>query len=412
MPRRVQVSFGWRLGIVLVRSFGTGDDRAVAPPGRFAVETGPIDEERRGVQEGHRILLMKGRESKTKKEIGSDNEVPKLKGEGTMRKYALTIMVAAVLMIAGSAGAATTHNPADAAAFELLTIVDGDTVNDEWDIDSTPSITWGWKGTIPTVKITYSTGGAEGQFNTIVENDGIVSNGAVAGGDTSEASRTWNIPDEASDDVVIKIADIREDEKDDVVAQSGSFNITADLNITYPNGGGGQTFTVFDPCTIIWTCTGAVDEVKLEYTKNGEDWELIGVVDNGADGGSYGWPDGIPPDAISHTVRVRVSDADAGHAPAPDDSDADFRIKGYIEITEPNDTEVSWKIAENSDIIYGDYDIIWEWKGTIPTVKITYSIEVGGVRGSYDDDRVFVPGDWKPIQENYGTANDLSLIHV
>ncbi|MCK4946059.1 MAG: hypothetical protein KAS59_07340, partial [Alphaproteobacteria bacterium] len=174
---------------------------------------------------------------------------------------------------------------------------------------------------------------------------------------------------------------------DTISAKSEDFDISANFEIISPNGGG--TYTVGDDVPISWTCNGTVSEVDLYYSTGGV-WNPIetdvansDTLNIGASvDGSYNWSAN---DAISKTVRVRVADSVSDHPYADDDSDADFRIKGNIWMKAPvlND---SWDIGQ-------DYDVKWGWIGTIPEVKITYSIN--GLAGPFN-----------PVLETYGTADD------
>jgi len=78
------------------------------------------------------------------------------------------------------------------------------------------------------------------------------------------------------------------------------------------------------------------------------------------EGKSYSW---TIPDAISDTVRVKISDAT--DATVFDTSDADFSIIGGFNITQPNGGEV-WTVGESRDIT-------WDTFGTVSDVKLEYS---------------------------------------
>ena len=50
-----------------------------------------------------------------------------------------------------------------------------------------------------------------------------------------------------------------------------------------------------------------------------------------------------------------------------DDSDADFRIAAYLEVTSPNGGE-AWQVGSTQDIT-------WNWQGTLAQVKIEYTAD-------------------------------------
>src|SRR5439155_1297056 len=76
--------------------------------------------------------------------------------------------------------------------------------------------------------------------------------------------------------------------------------------------------------------------------------------------GTYNW---IIPDAISATVKVRVSDP--ADAEANDVSDANFKIHGGLIVVAPNGGE-TWTVGSTQAIA-------WTSSGTIPSVKLEYS---------------------------------------
>jgi hypothetical protein len=264
-------------------------------------------------------------------------------------------------------------------------------VFDEYlDIGQSYPITWGWKGTIPEVKITYSIDGLTGPFNPILENydiadDGIVANGAGPGGDLAEHSYTWTVPDEATASAIIRVADTRDgvgELGEDVIGESGEFHISCYLIVNAPVST--DRLSVDSPFDVKWEWGGTMPEVKITYSEDGlggsfvpilETWDIAndGIVENAAGIGgpgsehSFTW---TTPDAISTNCVVIV--ADPRDETINDDSEP-FKIQGAFTLIAP-------AVAQNAG---GEYECRWitneirkvEWTtfGTIDTVDIVYS---------------------------------------
>src|SRR5207247_1009029 len=136
-----------------------------------------------------------------------------------------------------------------------------------------------------------------------------------------------------------------------------AFKIEGALALTSPNGG--EQWTVGSVHPVTWTSTGSVANVKLEYSKDDFVTSTV-IVASTPNTGSYTW---TVPDAISATVKVRVTDvADPN---ASDSSDANFKIQGAFAVTTPNGGD-GWKINTTQTIA-------WTTSGTIPNVKLEYS---------------------------------------
>ncbi len=107
---------------------------------------------------------------------------------------------------------------------------------------------------------------------------------------------------------------------------------TGTLTLTAPNGG--ENWLLGSTHGILWTSTGTVGNVKIEYsTDNGASWRTI--VSSRANTGGYSWTSGSPTDptlnTLSTTCLVRISGV-AGEA-VPDTSDGNFAISASAAIT-------------------------------------------------------------------------------
>src|SRR5206468_11576011 len=135
-------------------------------------------------------------------------------------------------------------------------------------------------------------------------------------------------------------------------------NIQVALALPAPTGG--QTLTTRRTSTITWTKTGAIANVKLEYsTDGGATYPNVIAASTPAAAGSYAW---VIPDTASPTVRVRISDASDATVSAT--SNANFAIKSSLTLTAPNGGEV-WAVGSARTIT-------WTKAGTVATVKLEY----------------------------------------
>ncbi|MFC1621415.1 hypothetical protein ACFL2G_03825 [Candidatus Omnitrophota bacterium] len=272
--------------------------------------------------------------------------------------------------------------------------VDSPVLDDSWDIGQPYDVLWGWKGTMPEVKITYSTNGVAGPFGPVIEsygtaNDGIVANGAGAGGAASQHSFEWTIPDEAAGDAIVRVQDARGTESD-ILAESESFHIVGYVTVKTPIST--DRLDVESPFDITWEWGGTMPEVKITYSINGLTGPFNpiketygtpddGIVANGAGGGGAGsehlftW---TVPDSISTNCMVRV--ADERDETVKDESES-FKIQGAFTLISPavelndNDTpedsgddfyECRWVTNEIREVS-------WTSFGTMPKVDLVYT---------------------------------------
>ncbi|MBU2101741.1 hypothetical protein KKH05_03450, partial [Patescibacteria group bacterium] len=219
-----------------------------------------------------------------------------------------------------------------------------------WKINQNNNITWITTGTIPNVKLEYSTNGGTTYAYTIVAS-------------TANAnSYTWLVPDTPTATAKVKLINVADttvyDESD------ANFRIQGFFTLTSPNGG--EAWIVGSTHNITWNWGGTIPFVKISYSKDsGTTFPNVinASAPNGAGGGgsySYAW---TIPDDISSTVRVKVEDPNDNTV--YDISDADFKIRGDFVLTSPNGGE-RWVTNET-------HAITWATNGTIPNVKLEYS---------------------------------------
>jgi hypothetical protein len=213
-----------------------------------------------------------------------------------------------------------------------------------WLINSSKNITWTRFGTIANAKLEYSI-------------DAGVSYPYVIAGSVNAANQSyaWSIPDNATTQARVRISDAADSTVNDI--SNGNFIIRGGFVITAPNGG--EAWAVGSAQSISWTTYGSYANIKLWYsTDAGSTWNII--TGSSANSGAYAW---TIPDAISSACRVQI--AATTDIEATDTSDADFKIKGVVQVTSPNGGE-AWGVSSSRNIT-------WSRTGTIATVKLEYS---------------------------------------
>jgi hypothetical protein len=225
--------------------------------------------------------------------------------------------------------------------------------SENWIVDSPYNITWVKGGAIANVKLQYSTDGG----TTWPDPSKVITASTSAG----FQSYTWTIPDDITGQGRIRILDTIDNSVNDI--SNANFAIKGSLRITSPNGT--EIWTVGESQNITWTKTGSIANVMLEYsTDGGSTYPGTITASTAAAAGTYAW---VIPDSISTQVRVKITQTN--DAVVTDASDADFKIRGSLTVTSPNGGEV-WRVANSQPIT-------WTKTGTIPNVKIEYSVNGG-----------------------------------
>jgi len=169
----------------------------------------------------------------------------------------------------------------------------------------------------------------------------------------------WLIPDKPSTTVKVRISNVADSTVYDL--SNNNFSIKGSLWITYPNGG--EALVVGEAKNITWDKIGAIINVKLMYSTDGGTTYPEGktiVASTPADNLSYSW---TIPDAIGNQLRVKI--IDLGDETVFDESNANFRIKGSVNLTSPNGGN-TWIVGESRNIT-------WTRTGSFANVKLEYS---------------------------------------
>jgi Leucine-rich repeat (LRR) protein len=221
-----------------------------------------------------------------------------------------------------------------------------------WEAGSSQNITWISSGITRDVKIDYSTDGGT-SWTVIVpslDNDGTFG---------------WVVPDVPSENCLVRISESDVDEGLwDVSDRIFSITSQASPNVRVTSPNGGERLAVGSACGITWASSGAVGDIKIDYSvDNGVSW--TNIVASTENDGSYSW---AVPDVQSDSCVVRIGETDGEPC---DMSDGVFSIvpASSLTVTSPNGGE-SWEVGSF-------YKIRWTGDGNIEEVRIELSTDNG-----------------------------------
>ena len=252
----------------------------------------------------------------------------------------------------------------------ILTSPDG---GEAWQVGSTQTISWVSSSTSDHFRVYYSVNNGSGWTSLT---------------STYSESYNWTIPENVSDECLIKIQDYDNSCIYDV--SDANFSITPptpEINITYPNAG--NTLYARNNYNIAWTnAYNDVEFVTLELSvDNGLTWtEIVNVTEND---GSYAW---ITPDLAESDCEIRISEY--GNPAFFDITDTNFEIiQPFTSITSPNGSES----ILGCDNTY----ISWTSGGAGSYWEIEYSTDNGNswhiLSSSYYDSGTTHSYEWDPI---------------
>jgi len=218
-------------------------------------------------------------------------------------------------------------------------------------------ITWVSTGTVGYVDIDYSIDSGDNWT-------------PVAQSTENDGSHEWTVPETASDYCLVRVG-----ETDGSPLDIGDtvFSIVvpteATLTVTAPNGG--ETWLVGSTQQITWTSTGTIDNVGIDYSKDGgATWTTVTA--STPNNGSFDW---AVPDTPSDHCLVRITGKDGDWDDVPmDTGDEVFSIiaslPGAVRVVFPNGGE-RWEVGSM-------HEIEWNSTGGFDTVRVEYSPNEGG----------------------------------
>ncbi|MBI4712254.1 MAG: hypothetical protein HY762_02965 [Planctomycetes bacterium] len=239
---------------------------------------------------------------------------------------------------------------------------------------TTYSITWTVTGSIPFVRLEYSTTGEFGAYSTVAPPAPVI----IACGATGTYNYTWQVPSVLSVACRVKVSDSA-DTAVYGLSQPTDFTVKGKLEVTAPISS--DIWAVGDTDKIIkFKVTGNIGDARIEYLDNTSTWQPITTSFPATAGieNSYQWSSGVA-DVITTTARIRVRPVIAERAD-PSESPL-FTIKTNINVYKPalNDSVYVYHPTYQPT----KYPITYTYTGTVTNVKFQYS--ANGDAGPWTD---------------------------
>lgn len=216
---------------------------------------------------------------------------------------------------------------------------------EDWAVGSRHPISWQTTGTIPQVRLEYSTDDFQSDIQLIAP--GLINKGVYY----------WDIPTLNAQQLKIRVMDTANPDVFDVTRNP--VRLAGALNLTLPNQG--ESYRVGEKIKIRWTGTANIANVKLEYSA--DNFKTATLISNYVpNNGSFDWN---IPDRISDNMRIRVSDSANSIVAAA--SQIPFKIQGAFRFISPKGSEI-WNVGSRQILS-------WETLGSIPKVRLEYSTD-------------------------------------
>ena len=179
---------------------------------------------------------------------------------------------------------------------------------ESWQAGKNHDITWTSTGVLALVKIEYSKDNFVSDINTIIDST------------PNTGSYTWQVPDDPSTTVLVRVTDTADASVFDVSDNDFSIVEKPTIKVISPNGG--EVWYVGSNHNITYQADPSITNVKIGYSKDGFVNDVNVIIDSTPNTGSYPWQ--VPNDP-STTVKVGI--IDTADATDFDLSDHNFTIK-------------------------------------------------------------------------------------
>ncbi len=214
---------------------------------------------------------------------------------------------------------------------------------EDWAVGSRHPVSWETTGTIPQVKVEYSSD----DFRNDIQ--------LVTPATANKGVYYWDIPSLQATQIKVRVVDTANPDVFDI--SRNPVRIAGDLELITPSNG--ETYRVGEKIQVRWRATPNIANVKLEYSA--DDFKTAVLISNYVPNtGTFDWN---IPDRLSENLRVRISDA--ANAIVSDTSKIPFRIQGAFKLTSPLGDQV-WTVGSRQKIS-------WNTLGSVAKVRLEYS---------------------------------------
>ena len=224
--------------------------------------------------------------------------------------------------------------------------------NEIFTVGATQEIRWQSRGRIPVVRLEYSTDYFDKDVRVI---ESAVQTDQLQRQEPNQIIYRWKIPDTISDQVHVRVSDVRDPSVQSVLDRS--FKIKGDFEVLSPRGR--EVWTVAEDREIQWVTKGSIPEVTLQYSRDGFKKDIQTLASAVPNQEIYRWN---VSDAIGATIWVRVVNAWDGSTWATHSEP--FEIRGSLQMTSPKGEE-TWIVGEQ-------VGIEWDTIGSIRELRLEY----------------------------------------
>jgi len=236
---------------------------------------------------------------------------------------------------------------------------------DEWIAETSNDVTWTTSvpGTPANVKLEYDLNDTNGWQ-------------VLSASTTNSGTKSWTLGTTLSQSARVRISDVNDV---DSLVTGTPFKIRGDLVLTAPNTGT-ESWEVNTIHAITWTKKGAITAVKLQLTTDadaptpvytalvdGDAQDTQNISVSGVGPYTFNWR--IPDIAGITSTKARIRVVDASDAAVLDASNANFTIKGRVDLLTPNGGQTL--------TVGVPYSVTGSIFGPITSVKLFYSTNGG-----------------------------------
>jgi ELWxxDGT repeat protein len=210
-----------------------------------------------------------------------------------------------------------------------------------WKRGENKTIQWSSTGTVGNVTVEYSTAGTSGTFVAIATNI------------NNTGSYTWNVPDVASNQCVVRVSSHQYNVSD---TSNSTFSIQPDQAITVTSPNGGERWLKGTQQAITWSAESITGDVLIELYKNGQ--LEANLTETPATNGTWTWALGDTyTDGSDYTIKI-------SKGTVTDTSDAPFTITGknnnYADFNQDGKTDILWRYDNTSS---SGINMVWHMDG-------------------------------------------------
>jgi len=269
---------------------------------------------------------------------------------------------------------ANAYNVGGGVAFPILgtlTVTTPSTGTESWGVNVAQVIKFKKKGDLQAADLYYSYDGGAGNYVKITPTPIDISDATGVPDGGGNYSFNWPL-DPATTALTngftgrIKAKAASPSTQSSVEGISSAFEVKGTVTLLAPNGAV-SPMTVGDIYTIRWQKFGAVNNVEIHYSTNGgltyPPGNLIYDGPSTVDGSTFAWD---VPNTIGTSVKIRIRHKENPNV--KDESNPAFRIKGKLQLTQPENSGISYVVGSTPQIQ-------WTSTGTFTPLELQYATD-------------------------------------